>query len=157
MAKEYAFVTRWQIRAPLPLVWETIYDSVQWPYWWKGVLHVKELEEGVQNGIGSVREYTWKSVLPYKLVFNMQLTAVDPYKYMQGKAFGELEGMGEWFFEEKGGVTYIQYNWNVFTNKTWMNALHFLLKPAFAYNHNIIMAWGAKGLAKKLDAQLISY
>ncbi len=157
MPKEYAFITRWQIRAPLPVVWDTIHDSVQWPSWWKGVLDVKELHSGAVNGIGSVREYTWKSVLPYRLVFNMKLTAVQPYQYLRGEAFGELEGMGEWFLEEKEGITQIQYNWNVFTNKAWMNTLSFILKPVFEYNHNIVMAWGAKGLAKKLNADLISY
>lgn len=40
MAKAYAFITRWQVRAPLPEVWDLIYDSVQWPQWWKGVLAV---------------------------------------------------------------------------------------------------------------------
>jgi hypothetical protein len=38
-----------------------------------------------------------------------------------------------------------------------MNYLSFLLKPAFNYNHDVVMNWGAKGLAKKLNAELISY
>ena len=76
---------------------------------------------------------------------------------MKGKAFGELEGEGEWFFEEKNGITQVQYHWSVFTNKAWMNYLSFLLKPVFKYNHDIVMSWGAKGLAKKLQAKLISY
>jgi hypothetical protein len=157
MAKAYAFVTRWQIRAPLQQVWDTIYDSVQWPNWWKGVLAVSVVRGGDETGVGGIRKYTWRSVLPYKLVFDMELTAVDRYRYMQGKAFGELEGMGEWYFEEKEGITYIQYNWNVYTNKAWMNTFYFILKPAFEYNHNKVMAWGARGLAQKLCADLLSY
>ncbi len=157
MATEYAFVTKWQIKAPLPDVWEAIYHSLDWPHWWKGVEKVVELEKGNEDGIGSVREYTWKSILPYQLAFNMRLTELEKHKRMKGLAFGELEGEGEWFFEEKDGITYIRYHWTVFTNKTWMNTLAFILKPAFNYNHDVVMSWGAKGLAKKLDAELVSY
>ncbi len=157
MATQYAFITRWQIKAPLTQVWDAIHDSLEWPQWWKGVVKVSELEKGDADGIGGVREYTWRSILPYQLAFKMRLTELEKYKRMKGEAFGELEGEGEWFFEEKNGITYIQYNWTVFTNKTWMNYLSFILKPAFNYNHDVVMSWGAKGLAKKLNAELLAY
>ncbi len=157
MPTAYSFVTQWQIKAPLPAVWNAVYHSLEWPNWWKGVVAVRELEKGDALGIDSVRAYTWKSILPYQLTFNMRLTDLETHRYMKGTAFGELEGMGEWFFEERDGITYIRYNWNVYTNKAWMNYLSFLLKPAFTFNHNIVMRWGAKGLAKKLDAALLKY
>jgi hypothetical protein len=37
-----------------------------------------------------------------------------------------------------------------------MNYFSFLLKPLFKYNHDVVMRWGALGLAKKLDAELVS-
>lgn len=156
MAKAYAFITRWQVRAPLPEVWDLIYDSVQWPQWWKGVLAVSVIKAGDETGLGGVRKYTWKSVLPYRLEFDMELVVIDHYRYMKGVAAGELDGIGEWYFEEKDGITYVQYNWNVFTRKVWMNACHFMLKPVFEFNHHQVMAWGAKGLARKLNAELLS-
>lgn len=155
--EKYSFITRWQIKAPVEQVWNAIYESTDWPNWWKGVLAVKEIEKNDANGINGVREYTWKSVLPYKLAFNMRLLKREELKYMYGEAFGELEGKGEWFFSEQDGVTYVQYNWDVYTNKAWMNYLSFMLKPAFQYNHDVVMRWGAEGLAKKLNAELVSY
>ncbi len=157
MATQYAFITRWQIKAPLSEVWDAIHSSLDWPVWWKGVIKVRELEKGDTDGVGGVREYTWRSILPYQLAFNMRLTELEKYKRMKGIAFGELEGEGEWFFEEKDGITFIHYYWTVFTNKAWMNYLAFMLKPAFNYNHDVVMSWGAKGLAKKLNAELISF
>jgi uncharacterized protein YndB with AHSA1/START domain len=157
MATQYSFITHWKIKAPVEKVWEAIYHSLDWPDWWKGVVRVVELEHGDENGIDGMRSYTWKSKLPYLLTFTMRLTENELYKKLAGKAFGELEGNGTWYFEETDGITYVQYHWNVVTNKGWMNYLSFLLKPAFNYNHNIVMRWGAEGLAKKLNATLISY
>ena len=86
----------------------------------------------------------------------MRLTEKYELRKLHGVAFGEIEGEGTWLFEQKGDACYVQYKWNVFTNKAWMNHLSFLLKPAFKYNHDVVMRWGARGLAKKLNAELLS-
>jgi uncharacterized protein YndB with AHSA1/START domain len=153
--EKYAFVTKWQIRAPVERVWDAIYESTEWPHWWKGAVDVHVLQKGDEDGLNEVRSYTWKSVLPYKLSFQMKLTQKHPPKYMRGEAVGELEGLGEWFLEQHEDITHVQYNWDVFTNKKWMNHLSFILKPLFKYNHNIVMRRGARGLAKKLNAELV--
>jgi hypothetical protein len=157
MAIQYSFVTKWQIEAPVELVWDAIVDSTQWPQWWKGVVAVNEMHAGDSQGIGSIRHYVWKSVLPYQLRFNIELTAKQDYHLLTGRAFGELEGMGEWTFSEHKNLTIVQYTWNVHTTKWWMNYFAFLLKPAFHFNHDMIMKWGAIGLSKKLRAKLISH
>ena len=155
MAAKYFFVTKWQLKAPLPDVWDAIYNSTEWPQWWKGVNAVIEIEKNDASGTNGIRKYTWKSVLPYQLTFSMKLTENEPLRRLKGVAFGELEGDGEWFFEEKDEVIYIQYNWKVITTKKWMNTFAFLLKPFFMFSHNTVMHWGAKGLAKKLGTALI--
>jgi hypothetical protein len=152
----YKFITHWQIKAPLNDVWHAIYESTEWPAWWKGMQSVKIIEPNDSNGINGIREYTWKSILPYTLSFKMKITAKEDFKFLQGVAFGELEGYGTWLFMEEHGVTKVQYNWIVKTNKAWMNQFAFLLKPLFKINHDIIMKWGARGLAKKLNATFIT-
>jgi Polyketide cyclase / dehydrase and lipid transport len=155
MKTQYSFVTKWELEASLQEVWDAIYNSLEWPQWWKGVLSVEEIEKEDENGINGVKSYTWKSVLPYNLTFTMRLTEKQPMKMLKGIAFGELEGLGKWTFNEQNGIIQIQYNWDVYTEKAWMNYLSFLLKPAFRYNHNVVMHWGAIGLAKKLNAKLL--
>ena len=113
MQQKYSFVTRWEIKAPIEKVWNTIYDSVNWPVWWKGVLSVQVLEKGEPNGVNGVRRYIWKSALPYKLSFDMRLTEREDLKQLHGVAFGELEGEGTWLFEQNGDRCRVQYNWNV--------------------------------------------
>lgn len=152
----YKFITRWKIEAPVSDVWYAIYHSEEWPEWWKGVQQVKVIKENDAQGINGIREYKWKSLLPYTLSFKMKLIDKNDFDFLKGIAFGELEGEGTWHFKEENGITGIQYNWNVKTNKVWMNYCSFMLKPMFKLNHDIVMKWGARGLAKKLNAKLIS-
>jgi hypothetical protein len=157
MAGKYCFVTRWQLKAPVEEVWDAIYNSLEWPDWWKGVVAARSIEEGDERGINGIREYTWKSVLPYKLHFSSRLIEREDYKRLYGIASGQLEGEGTWHFFEKDGISYIECDWRVSTNIKWMNALSFMLRPLFRYNHTVVMKWGAKGLARKLNAELLSY
>jgi len=78
----------------------------------------------------------------------------DAPKHMRGLAFGELKGKVVWMLEAKNGVTDVQYNWDVVTNKSVDELVCFLLKPVFKYNHDVVMKW--EGLASKLNAELPS-
>jgi hypothetical protein len=153
---QYSFIKKWQLKAPLPDFWTSIYNSLEWPQWWKGVVSVIEIEKNNEEGINGVRNYTWKSVLPYTLNFNMKLVEKKPLQSLKGIAFGELDGNGEWTFTQKDSIVFVQYNWNVTTTKKWMNTFSFLLKPLFRINHNIVMRWGGKCLAKKLKTTLLT-
>ena len=113
------------------------------------------IRENDAKGINGIREYAWKSALPYTLSFQMQLVEKIDHILLRGTAFGELEGDGTWHFEHEAGITKVRYNWNVLTNKAWMNYFSFILKPLFTFNHNVVMRWGAECLAKKLNAKLI--
>ena len=154
MAK-YEFVTIWRFKSPLAPVWEMIYNSDRWPSWWKGVERVERLKEGDENSIGSIHRYTWKSKLPYRLTFDMELARVEPMSIIEGKAIGELSGKGLWQLSSEGEITTARYDWQVETTKAWMNLLTPVARPFFKWNHDVVMRWGAEGLARKLGVQLI--
>lgn len=139
MPKKYSFNTHWELKASLHEVWDAIYNSLEWPQWWKGVYKVTEIKPNDADGINGIRAYTWKSVLPYELLFSMRLEECDPMKRMKGIAFGELKGIGEWTFNEHDGIVDVHYYWDVVASKKWMNTFSFLLRPLFALNHNIVM------------------
>jgi uncharacterized protein YndB with AHSA1/START domain len=153
----YEFLTTWLLDAPLDPVWETIYDAHSYPRWWRGVEAVVELEPGDENGqgVGHVARYTWRSRLPYRLEFDMRVTRVERPNLLAGQASGELEGEGTWRFYEGPAGTAVTYAWNVNTTRPWMNHLAPLLRPAFAWNHDVVMRQGGEGLARLLGARLI--
>lgn len=156
-ANHYSFVTTWKIEAPLQAVWDVIRSSQDFPYWWKAVLNVKTIDRGNHMGIGRLEEQTWKGLLPYQLTFLIKITAIDYLKSIEFTASGNLEGYGKWSFNtEEYGVT-LQHTWDVKTTEKWLNILAPVAKPLLAWNHDEIMRWGAQGLARKLNAQLIKY
>ena len=153
---EYNFETVWRLRAPIADVWTAIAQSEKWPHWWRGVVSVETLAKPDASGIGGQQRFVWRSKLPYSLAFEMQTTRVEPPALLEGHASGELEGTGTWRLAESDGVTAVRYTWRVKTTRPWMNLLAPLLRPAFAWNHDWVMASGADGLSKLLDAELLS-
>lgn len=153
---KYHFISRWHLDAPLEDTWEIICDTKSWPEWWKGVMAVQQLKQGDKDDVGAVHRYKWKSALPYTLTYDAELQEYVKYQRLKGTAEGELKGIGTWEFHTATKGTLITCTWEVETTQWWMNLLSFMLRPAFAYNHRLVMRWGAEGLAKKLGRELIS-
>lgn len=156
MGAKYSFTTIWRVHAPVERVWDAIAHPLAWPEWWKGVVAVDELEAGESDGTGAIHRYTWKSALPYRLVFDMRVTNVAEPVLLEGRASGELEGSGVWTFTREGEATVARYQWNIETTRPWMNALGPVLRPAFEWNHDWVMNSGARGLAGLLGVEVES-
>jgi len=153
---DYAFLTTWLLDSPREPVWEAIYDQARWPEWWRGVEEVEERNGGNGDGTGAVSRMVWKSLLPYRVEFEVTTTKVDRPNLLEGHARGELEGIGRWRLYEQDGITAVLYEWNVSTTKPWMNRLAPLLRPAFEWNHDWVMARGGEGLARLLGCRLLA-
>jgi len=147
---DYSFVTIWKFPAPLEDVWKAISESDQWPTWWKGVEKVELIKKGGANDIGTVKRYTWKSKLPYRLVFDMRTTRIERHSLIEGVATGELDGTGLWTFSYANGVTTVRYDWNILTTKRWMNLLAPVARPFFKWNHDVVMEWGRECLQARV-------
>lgn len=109
--------------------------------------------EEVQEYVG---DFTFRSVLPYSLSFRSNVVAIEDMKRIEGRASGELTGIGIWHFTTEGSYTVVNYYWTVKTTKWWMNFLSPIARPAFEWNHNIIMRWGGEGLAQRLGCELVA-
>jgi uncharacterized protein YndB with AHSA1/START domain len=157
MPPTYALTTRWLLDAPIERVWDALTAPEQWPRWWRYVEAVDLLAPGDEHGVGAVRRYVWSSRLPYRLAFEMTTTALERPSLIEGRARGELNGIGRWRLAHDAGGVGAQYEWIVTTGKRWMNVLAPLLAPLFAWNHDQVMAEGGRGLARHLGVPLRSY
>ena len=137
-------------------MFQAIWDSERWPSWWRGVESVVKLEEGDEEGVGSLGRYVWKSRLPYRLEFETRTTRVERPYLLEGEADGELAGTGVWRVFEQDGVTAVVYDWNVRTTAAWMNIFAPVARPFFRWNHDVVMHWGGEGLSKLLGSRLLA-
>ncbi|HLL87426.1 MAG TPA: SRPBCC family protein [Thermoleophilaceae bacterium] len=153
---DYRFLTTWLLEAPRTDVFQAIWDSERWPEWWRGVESVRTLEDGDEEGVGSLGRFVWRSRLPYRLEFETRIGRVERPFLLEGRASGELEGTGCWRLFEDHGVTAATYDWRVRTTSPWMNRLAPLMRPVFAWNHDVVMGWGAQGLARLLRVRLLA-
>ena len=151
----YAFLTSWLLDAPVEPVWDAIYDTDAWPEWWPGVRRVEELVPRGPDGVGGLSRFTFRSVLPYDLVFEMRSVRVERHRLLEGVASGELVGTGRWRFFVQEGATAVTYEWDVETTARWMNLLAPIARPAFAWNHDRVMRAGGEGLATRVGARLL--
>ena len=151
----YSFTTTWVVEAPVEPVWDAIYDTCDWPRWWRGVRRSHELVPRGPGGVGGVTRFTFRSRLPYDLTFDMRSTRVERYVLMEGVATGELAGLGRWRFFRGVGTTAVTYEWDVETTARWMNLLTPAARPLFAWNHDHVMKSGGEGLARLLGTRLL--
>ena len=153
---DYEFLTTWLLESPREPVWEAVSDQARWPQWWRGVEEAEEVRGGEQNGIGTVSRLVWKSLLPYKVEFEVTTTRVEHLQLLEADAIGELTGIGRWRFYEQDGITAVLYEWNVATSKAWMNLLAPVARPIFEWNHDWVMARGGEGIAQLLGCKLLA-
>jgi len=146
-------LTDWALDAPRDRVWDALMRPQDWPLWWRAVERVELLTEGDANGVGAVRRFTWRTALPYTLTFDMRTTRVEPKTIIEGRAVGELDGVGRWTLSEDGAGTKVRYEWSVAVTQPWMRMLAPVLRPVFAWNHGVVMRWGYDGLRRKLQSE----
>jgi len=151
--QQFNLVTEWRFSATVDRVWAELMRPDDWPQWWKAVKRVQTLAEGDADGVGAVRRLTWGSALPYELTFDMRSTRIEPMTVIEGRASGELDGTGRWTIRPDGQGTHVRYDWQIEVTKPWMRALAPVLRPAFAWNHNVVMGWGYDGLSRRLGVE----
>ena len=153
---DYRFLTTWLLDSPREPVFDAIYDQASWPSWWRGVEEASEVRPGDASGVGTVARMVWKSLLPYRVEFEVTTTHVERPHLLQADAVGELTGVGRWRLFEEEGATAVLYEWNVATTRAWMNVVAPVARPVFEWNHDWVMARGGEGIADLLDCRLLA-
>ena len=151
-APTFDLVTDWRLDAPVERVWAALEAVEEWPKWWPMVRRVSLIEPGDEQGLGMIRRLEWATALPYSLAFEVETVRVEPMTVIEGRAQGELDGLGRWTLTPDGTGTRVRYDWQVAVTKSWMRAMAPLLRPAFAWNHRVVMDSGFKGLRALLAA-----
>jgi uncharacterized protein YndB with AHSA1/START domain len=151
----YAFLSLWVIDAPIDEVWEVISNADEYPSWWRYVDYTREIEHGDDDGVGQKVRSKWSSALPYGFEFETEVARIEKPTTIELVSHGELEGSGTWELSTTHAGTAVRYYWRVRTTRLLMDLLGPVARPAFAWNHAVIMRAGGEGLAQRLSSQLI--
>lgn len=153
----YKFLTRWRVEGTPEEVYAVIDASEALPRWWPSVwLKVEVLDHGDAAGIGKRVRFTSKGWLPYILVWESTAVGKEFPRRITLTATGDFAGRGVWTFRADGAFVDVEYDWQIAADKPLLKALSFLLKPAFAANHNWAMARGLESLKLELARRRVN-
>lgn len=149
--------SRWVLAAAPETVWGLLSAPEDWPRWWRYVRSVQRLQAGGAEGLGARHRFVWGSVLGYGFAFVITTTRVLRPSLLEGRASGDLEGVGTWTLAPQADGTCLGYRWAVALRRPWMRLSAPLLMPLFAWNHHAVMRAGAQGMANRLGCVLRGY
>jgi hypothetical protein len=146
----YRFVTTFDVAASPPRAWEVLGDLATWPEWWRWLVAIELLAEGDREGIGASYRCRFRTPLGYPVSFDADVVGATPWQRIDIRARGDLAGHGRWQLHPAEGGVRLRYTWVVATTKAWMNVLAPVARPAFAWNHHVLMRDFAAGFATRL-------
>jgi Polyketide cyclase / dehydrase and lipid transport len=152
----YHFRTEMEIGATPEQVWRVLEDPTTWPAWWRWLRRVEVLGPGRGDAVGARCRFEFRTRLPYTLAFESETVRIAPPSLWESRVTGELAGTGLWEVAEREAACVVRWIWIVATTKRWMNVLAPVARPAFSWNHRMLMHDLATGLARRLGAPLVS-
>jgi hypothetical protein len=147
----FEFFDEWRLAADFEAVWAVIREVERWPDWWPSVRSVIP----VIGRAGETWEFRFRTRLPYDMAFVAEVERDDPLVEVAARVTGRVDGSGRWMATGIEGGTLVRFDWWVRPKVAWMRAVAPIARPVFSWNHRSLMAEGARGLARRLDTQLL--
>jgi hypothetical protein len=151
---EYHFVTQWQFKAPIELVFKIIESGVDFPRWWPEVyLAARAEKSGRADRIGDKIHFHTRGWLPYTLKWTAIVIAFSAPSQLDLRAEGDFVGRGEWRLSQQGEMTNVRFDWRILAEKPILRHLSFIAKPIFSWNHHWAMARGFERFPTEIARQ----
>jgi hypothetical protein len=151
-----AFYDEWRVAAEPAQVWTVVRRVEGWPGWWPSVRSVVPLQNNQTSGAAPRWEFTFRTRLPYTMIFVVELVEEEPLVQVQTRITGRVRGSGTWGVRAVDGGTLVHFDWLVRPELTWMRLITPLARPVFRWNHGQLMAEGGAALAQRVGARLLS-
>jgi hypothetical protein len=88
-----------------------------------------------------------RSLLPYYLEFVSERSRDEPAAgVLEARLIGDLDGFSRWTISADGDGARLVFEEEVVTRKRWLNLLAPIARPAFKFNHALMMRRGEAGL-----------
>jgi hypothetical protein len=152
MGAEYSFLSRWSVEVSAARCWEEIERMLRpdaaAATWWPAVELVTPPSRVAR---GEYLVLAVRSPLGYRLRVRLELVDVEPGRAIAAASTGDLRGSGRVEVAPAGPESAtVTFRWEVATERRWMNATAWALRPAFERAHAHVMRAGERGLRAEL-------
>ena len=155
MGVRFRFTDVWTVDAPMDVAWAAL-SHPDWPSWWPDYRSVDLVREGRPDGVGWIGRARVRSNLPYTLEFTVEITEVDPPRFVRSRVDGFFRGEVSWTLEpglgtDGGGSvgTRLTLREDVETRGRLINLLARLgARRLFEANHRAAMRRGERGFRR---------
>jgi hypothetical protein len=151
MAAAYVFASRWEVPAAPMRCWTLLERMLLTAdtSWWPGV-RIDAAPDRLAPGVRL--RMSVRSPLGYRLRTALVVDDVIPGRSISAASMGDLRGRGRVDIHATTTGSVIIVRWEVATERGWMNATAFALRPAFVGAHRRVMAAGERGIRAALAA-----
>ena len=154
---DYAFLTTWLLESPREPVFEAIYDQASWPQLVARGGGGRGAAAGRRtSGVGTVSRMVWKSLLPYRVEFEVTTTRVERPHLLEGRR-GRRADRGRPLAPLRAGRRHRRpLRVERGDDQGLDEPLAPLARPVFEWNHDWVMARGGEGIAHLLGCRLLA-
>ena len=136
----YRFRSGWEVDAPPADVYRVLEAVDQYPEWWLEVRATQRLADDRYR-------FRIRSLLPYDLAFVGTQWERDPRAgVLSIRMEGDLEGCSRWTISPKGSLTTVTFDEEVEVRKSLLRRLAVIARPAYKWNHAVMMQHCRSGL-----------
>ena len=142
----YRFRSVWLLDASPQETYAALREVEDYPLWWQEVRSVRRLSD-------ESAEIVCRASLPYVLRFVASRAVEDPEAgVLEASLRGDLDGFTRWTIGASAGGTRAVFDEEVEANKGLLRWLAPVARPAFIWNHTLMMRHGERGLRAHLAA-----
>jgi hypothetical protein len=152
----FEFHDEWRVAADQAAVWEIVRAVERWPQWWPYARSVRLLQAGIDGTLGTRHRFTFRTRLPYSMMFDSEIVAEKPGVGVDTTVSGRVDGTGRWQVISVEGGSAVVFDWVVTPRPRWMRLAAVLARPIFVWNHRSLMIAGGAALARRLGVRLMS-
>ena len=154
MNPHFVLTSRWRMDIDAAPLWALLTDIPSWPRWWPQVKRVRVLQRAAGDPVGNLTQIDWSSAPLNDLRLQLLTTAAERPRLLEGRASGDLRGLGAWILEPTpdGGVE-LTCRCEVELDRSWMRSLAPLLRPVLEGKLFAVVRAGAQGMAQALGCR----
>jgi hypothetical protein len=149
----YRFTDDWYVAADPQAARDLLRRVGEWPEWWPSSLSVQRVAPRDPRSTGEAWRFTFQTRLPYRMSFQADVVREVPMA-VETTVVGRVRGEGRWRVDPVPEGSRVHFDWLVDPQVWWMRLVSPLARPLFIWNHESLMAEGARAFAEELGVAM---